>query len=125
MTVSLTSEQIVLDRIKIDPHREPDEEIVRQLMQSIPVIGVLQPIILRRPSPGMGIYLVSGLNRIEALKRLKQRATLARVVNGDSAEIKAWVAQAVRDENLIRRIHVGAADPTVVSLIDQRRARAS
>jgi len=91
MTVTLTSEQIVVDRIKVVDGREPDEEVVRQLMISIPVVGVLQPIVLCRPSPGLGIQLGFGRNRLEALRRLKQRATLARVVNGDTDEIRAWL----------------------------------
>lgn len=125
MTVTLTSEQIVLDRIKVSKDREPDEEIVRQLMISIQSVGVLQPIVLCRPSPGLGINLVFGLNRLTACKRLKQRATLARVVNGNSDEIKMWCRQAARDENLIRRICSLPADPNVVSLIERRRALAS
>lgn len=124
MTVTLTSEQIVLDRIKVAKDREPDEEIVRQLMISIPVVGVLQPIVLRRPSPGLGIHLVFGLNRLTACKRLKQRATLARVVNGNTDEIKAWCEQAAHDENMIRRLCALPPDKNVVSLIERRRAHA-
>lgn len=125
MTVSLTSEQIAIDRIKTDGSRKPNEEIVRQLMISIPSIGLLQPIVLRRPAPGLGIYLVFGRNRLEALLRLKQRATMARVVNGDTAEIRAWCELAERDENLIRRLCALPADPVIVSLIDRKRAAAA
>jgi ParB-like chromosome segregation protein Spo0J len=124
--VTLTSEQIVVERIKIaKDRRPPDEEIVRQLMQSIPVVGVLHKIVLHRPSPGMGIHLVFGHNRLVALKRLKIRATAARVLNGDTDEIRAWIAQATIDENMIRRISLMPADPNVVSLIDRKRAIAS
>lgn len=124
MPVTLTSEQIAIDRIKVDKVREPDEEIVRQLMISIPMIGLLQPIILWRPAPGLGINLIFGLNRLTACKRLKQRALLARVVNGDTAEIREWIAQTRRDENLIRFIPLGPADPTskVISLAERRHA---
>lgn len=124
MSVTLISEQIVVDKIRFGD-REPDEEIVRQLMHSIPVIGVLQPIVLHRSSPGMGIDLVFGLNRLWALKRLKQRSTLARVLNGNTDEIKAWIEQAQHDENLIRRICLSGADPNVVSLVKRKRALAS
>lgn len=125
MPVTLTSEQIVFDRIKIDKERRsPDEEIVRLLMISIPRVGVLQPITLRRPSPGLGINLVFGLNRLEACKRLKLKAGICRVVNGDTDEIKLWCEQAIQDENMIRRLHALPPDKNVISLIERRRALA-
>lgn len=120
MSISLTSEQIVIDRIKIDKDRKPDEELVRQLMISISGVGLLQPIVLCRPSPGLGIKLIFGRNRLEACKRLKHRALLARVVNGDTEEIRAWCEQAERDENLIRRICQLPVDPAVISLVARR-----
>lgn len=122
MTVSLTSEHIVVARIKRDPTRTPDEELVRQMMISIPRVGVLQPPVLHRPSPGMGIKLVFGLNRIEALRRLKVTATLCRVLNGNSAEIREWIEEAQHDENFLRRICTLPADANVVSLMERRRA---
>jgi ParB-like chromosome segregation protein Spo0J len=125
MTVQLISEQIVVDRVKRPKDRKPDEEIVRQLMQSIPAIGLLQPVILHRPSPGMGVSLVFGLNRLEAFARLKNRAIAAKVINGNTDEIKQWIIQAQRDENMIRRISVAPADPNVVSLVERKRALAS
>jgi ParB-like chromosome segregation protein Spo0J len=125
MAVTLTSEQIAVDRIKVDKSRQPDEEIVRQLMLSIPVVGVLQPIVLHRPGAGLGINLVFGRNRLEALKRLKVRATLGRVLNGDTPEIREWIERATNDENAIRRISALPADPNVVSLIERKRAVAS
>lgn len=124
MPVSLTSEAIAIDRIKIDKKRKPDEEIVRQLMISIPLVGLLQPIVLCRPAPGLGINLVFGAARLEACKRLKWRSLIARVVNGNTDEIKAWCQRAALDENLIRHIHVVMADPNIISLIDARAARA-
>lgn len=122
MSVTLTSEQIVFARIKIDEARKPEEEIVRQLMISIPRVGVLQPIVLSRPATGLGIKLVFGLNRLEACKRLKITSGICRVVNGDNAEIRAWIKQAIHDENMIRRIHTLPSDENVVSLIERRRA---
>lgn len=122
MPITLTSEQIVIDRIKIDKLRQPDEEIVRQLMISIAAIGVLQPIVLCRSSPGLGINLIFGRNRLEACKRLKHRAMLSRVANGNTDEIRAWCEQAQRDENLIRRICQLPADPAIVSLTARRHA---
>lgn len=104
MQVTFTSEQIVIDRIRIDKNRTPDEGTVRQLMPSIQCVGLLQPIVLWRPATGMGIRLVFGRNRVEAFKRLKINAISSRVVNGDNPEIRAWIAQAERDENLIRRV---------------------
>lgn len=103
MTISFTSEQIAIDRIKIDKDREPDEENVAKLMGSIVDLGVLQPIVLSRASPGLGIKLIFGRDRLEACKRLKLRSTLARVVNGDSAEIRSWIERAIVAENLIRK----------------------
>lgn len=124
MTVTLTSEPIAIDRIKIEKGRDFNEEIVRQLMISIPVVGLLQPIILCRAGMGLGVKLVAGRNRIEAMKRLKHRAILARIVNGDTDEIRAWCEQAERDENAVRRASL-PPDPNVVSLIERRRAIAS
>lgn len=104
MSIHLTSEVIVIDRIKTD--RRPNEENVQHLMTSIPVVGVLQPIVLHRPGTGLGCKLVFGRDRMEACKRLKQKSIVSRVLNGDSDEIRAWIAQAQRDENAIRSINV-------------------
>lgn len=101
-SITLTSEQIVIDRIKVEGDRKPNEEVVKALMISIPMLGVLQPIVLWRPTPGLGIKLIFGRNRLEACKRLKQRAISSRVVNGNTPAIIAWCAQALIDENLIR-----------------------
>lgn len=127
MTVSLTSELIVIDRIKVDPDHKPDPSIVRQLILSIPLVGLLQPIILCRPGTGLGVKLVFGRNRIEACKKLKHRAILSRVVNGASDEIAEWCRIAARDENMIRRICSIPPDaPTVTAIAawrDQRQQR--
>jgi hypothetical protein len=122
MSVALTTEQIVIDRIKIDPSKIPDEEIVRQLMISLPIVGLLQPIILCRPAMGLGVKLVFGLSRITAAKRLKWRAITSRVVNGDTEEIRAWCDQAQHDENMIRRFCQLPADPAIISLSARRIA---
>lgn len=124
MAVTLTSEPIATDRIKFDTTKILDEEIIRQLMISIPLVGLLQPIVLIRPAMGLGVSLVFGLSRLMAHKRLKLRSILSRVVNGNSDEIKTWCEQAAQDENLIRRIHVPQSDASVVSLIEHRRAAA-
>lgn len=125
MTVTLTSEQIVIDRIKVDKDRKPDEEIVRLMLESIPLVGVLHPIVLCRPAMGLGISLVFGRNRLEACRRLKHRAILARVVNGKTPEIIAWCAQAIIDENIIRRICLPTPNASVISLIARRQAVAA
>lgn len=104
MSVHPTTEVIVIARIRTD--REPNEENVNQLMTSIPVVGVIHLPILWRKGTGLGIDLVVGRDRLEACKRLKQKSITARVVNGDSDEIRAWVAQVQRDENAIRSVHV-------------------
>lgn len=121
--VRLTSEQIVIDRIKVDKDRIPDEEIVRKLMESIPNVGILHPIVLCRPSTGMGINLVFGRNRLEACKRLKWSTLLARVVNGNTPAIIAWCASAIIDENRVRRIWLDPADVDVVSLLARRQSQ--
>lgn len=121
--VKLTSEQIVIDRIKVDKDRIPDEEIVRKLMESIPELGILHPIVLCRPATGMGINLVFGRNRLEACKRLKWETLLARVVNGNTPAIIAWCARAIIDENRVRRIWLDPADADVVSLLARRQSQ--
>jgi hypothetical protein len=120
--LKLTSEQIVIERIKVNKDHLPDEEIVRQLMNSISEIGLLQPIVLRRTSAGLGISLVFGRNRLEACKRLKHRSLLARVVNGTAAEIDAWCARATADENAVRRLSLPpSARESVISLSERGR----
>lgn len=128
MTVSLTSEQIVIDRIRFDKDRKPDPSIVRQLILSIPLVGLLQPIVLCRPGTGLGVKLIFGRNRLEACKKLKHRAISARVVNGDTEEIREWCEIAARDENTIRRIYSLPPDALTVTTLsswrDQKTARA-
>ena len=126
MVVVLTSEHIVIDRIKVEVSRPiPDEEIVRQLMQSIPEVGLLQPVVLHRAGTGLGVKLVFGRNRLEACKRLKHTSLLARVANGNTDEIKRWCEQAALAENLIRRVSTRPADlkdHRVISMMDRKRA---
>jgi ParB-like chromosome segregation protein Spo0J len=103
MGITLTSEQIVIDRIRFDKDKIPDEQVVSHLVNSIQALGLLHPILLWRPSTGMGINLIAGRHRLEACRRLKMRAITGRVVNGHSPEIVEWVERAAADENLIRR----------------------
>lgn len=103
MSDNLSYEQIVIDRIKIPKGRKADERVVKQLMESIKKIGLLEPIILCRPARSMGVYLVAGFNRVEAFKRLKIKAIPARVEEGDTPEVRQWRELAEIDENLIRR----------------------
>lgn len=120
---SLTTEHIVIDRIRLDQQDTPvDEDTVRQLMTSIESVGLLQPIILHRPGTGLGVQLVFGRARLEACRRLKHRTVLARVANGNTDEIKEWCERAALDENNMRRNQFQTADPTVVSLIDRKRS---
>lgn len=102
--IELTSERIVIDRIKIDNKNQPfDDEVVLRLMGSIGRLGLLQPIMVCRPGMGLGVKLIFGRNRLEACRRLKHTAIPSRVVNGSSTEIEVWCKQAVEDENALRR----------------------
>lgn len=102
-TVDLTSEQISIDRIKVEKGREkPDEDVVRQLMESISRVGLLRPIILHRPIIGMGVHLIRGGCRIEACKRLKLRSIAAKVVTGDTPAIRQWLEHVKYDEGIRR-----------------------
>ena len=103
MSITLTTEQIAIDKIKINKSEKPDEDTVKRLMASIASIGVLQPIVICRAGTGLGVRLIFGRHRLEACKRLKHRAITARVVNGDSDEIRKWCAYAQIDENHVRR----------------------
>lgn len=102
-SVDLTSEQIAIDRIKVERDRpKPDEDVVRQLMESITRIGLLRPIILHRPIIGMGVHLIRGGCRMEACKRLKLRSIAAKVVTGDTSAIRQWLEHAKYDEGIRR-----------------------
>ena len=103
MSNNLSSELIVLDKIKIPKDRKCDERVVKQLMESIKKIGLLEPVILCRPARSMGVHLVAGRNRVEAFKRLKIKSIPARVEEGDTPEVQQWRELAEIDENLIRR----------------------
>lgn len=104
MSVTPQTEVIVINRIRTD--REPNQANVEQLKQSIAVVGVIHQPILWRKGTGLGIELVVGGDRLEACKQLKQKSISARVVNGDTSEIRAWIAQVLRDENAIRTIAI-------------------
>jgi ParB-like chromosome segregation protein Spo0J len=128
VVTSLTSEHIVIDRIKVDPDSPPiHEETVRQLMQSIERLGLLQPIILHRPGTGLGVQLICGRTRLEACKRLKHRTILSRVVNGNPEGIVEWCERAAIDENLVRRAtsFLRSSETNVISMVDRQRSSAA
>jgi ParB-like chromosome segregation protein Spo0J len=89
-------------------------------MVSISLLGLLEPILLQRPAMGMGVILICGLNRLEACRRLKMRAILARVVNGNTPEINSWCEKAELDENNVRRIGSPPSGSNVVPLMTAR-----
>jgi ParB-like chromosome segregation protein Spo0J len=74
------------------------EETVNTLVQSMAVQGQLQPIVVRRDDGG-GCWLVAGLHRLEAAKKLKWEeinCTIFDDMDADQAEL------AEIDENLVR-----------------------
>src|SRR5271157_2639370 len=91
---------IVLNNIAVPIHRlrAVREESVNALIQSMADQGQLQPIIVRRDNGG-GYWLVAGLHRFEAAKKLKWEeinCTVFDDIDADQAEL------AEIDENLIR-----------------------
>jgi ParB family chromosome partitioning protein len=91
---------IVLNGIAVPIHRlrAVREEIVNALVQSMADRGQLQPIVLRRDS-GDGYWLVAGLHRLEAAKKLNWKEIRCSVfddMDADQAELIEI------DENLIR-----------------------
>lgn len=74
-------------------------EIVKDLMRSIQERGVLTHPITVRPRPAGGYWLIAGLHRLEAVKRLKLRTIQAKVLTG-LTDNQAELVQI--DENLVR-----------------------
>lgn len=128
--ILLRSEQLMLKGIQIPEGRmKPDENIVKQLMESIKRVGLLEPLVVCRPANQMGVYLVAGRNRLEACKRLKHKDIACRVQHGDTPEIRQWRELAEIDENLIRRentpaqraINAGQAAQIATTIMDTRK----
>jgi N6-adenosine-specific RNA methylase IME4 len=102
-------EERAVDTIYVPPERMKDlrEEKVLALMESIPVVGLINPISVRR-AKGIEIdgevetggitALVAGLHRLEAFRRL-QRPLIDTIYVADD-ELRAELIQI--DENLIR-----------------------
>ena len=80
--------------IVIPPHRQPDPDVVRQLVSSIPEVGLLHPITL---TPDL--ELVAGRNRIAAFVELGLTHIEARIATFGMLERE----MAEIDENMIRR----------------------
>jgi len=83
------TEQIVIDRIKQTKHKL-DEGLINDLVKVIASVGIIYPPILWRPGTALGINLVIGADVIEACRRLKMKAITARVVTGDTPDIRDW-----------------------------------
>jgi N6-adenosine-specific RNA methylase IME4 len=73
-------------------------EVVEQLEESMRARGLLQPIVVR-PINGGGYFLVAGLHRLEAARKLKWEGIEARVLEGVDLD-QAQLAEI--DENLVR-----------------------
>ena len=85
---------IKIDEIKINPERrQTDRNVVKDLMESMDVLGLLSPIIVDTKHT-----LVAGLHRIEAAKLLGWTEISAYV--GDFNELQAELAEI--DENFVR-----------------------
>lgn len=101
--IALPTEWVSLDCIEIPANRrEFDEATVDSLFDSIGKIGLLHPISVREHFDAEGdqhIDLVSGRNRLEALRRLGVTQAECLVIGGGNALI-AELAEI--DENLIR-----------------------
>jgi uncharacterized ParB-like nuclease family protein len=99
----LMTEQVVIDRIKIDTARNTiDASAVPWLMESIGHVGLTNPIIVTRPSAGMGVYLVTGRNRLEACRRLGYTTITSRVEQSGDPRVMLWAELVHIEDNLMR-----------------------
>lgn len=93
-----------------------DEKVIKSLMESIPLIGLLHPITVQQ-LPGLrGSYnLTAGRKRWMAYKNLGLTAIPARVEKQQSTEAKEWADLARIDENLVRgRLSTAQSDGLMV-----------
>ena len=104
-TFSDSAEQVAVRRIelggigiKADRLRALRPDAVEELMASMKINGLLQPIVLR-PAESSGYWLVAGRHRLEAAKKLKWDSIPATVFDGMDAD-HAELAEI--DENLVR-----------------------
>ena len=102
VTKDLRIGSVVVNEIKIAPGRmlPPDEATIKRLMASIQKIGLLCPIIVWRPTSRTQPKLIAGLNRFEACKRLGYATIDARVIIGDTPEIRQWCKLVQIETNL-------------------------
>ena len=105
MTFSDSPEQVAVRRIelgaigiKADRPRALRPDAVEELMASMKINGLLQPIVLR-PAETTGYWLVAGLHRLEAARKLQWESIAATIFDGMDAD-QAELAEI--DENLIR-----------------------
>jgi ParB family chromosome partitioning protein len=91
---------IDLDEIEPNPHQPRanfDDEALEGLAESIRLVGVLQPVVVR-PKPGGGYQLVAGERRWRAARRVGLSQIPAVIRQGEDA---AWLTEALV-ENLQR-----------------------
>jgi len=105
MTFSDSPEQVAVRRIELgaiginaDRPRALRPDAVEELMASMKINGLLQPIVLR-PAETTGYWLVAGLHRLEAARKLQWESIAATIFHGMDAD-QAELAEI--DENLIR-----------------------
>jgi ParB/RepB/Spo0J family partition protein len=101
-------DELRIDAIDVpDGRLEVDEAVVKDLMESIKKLGLLNPITVRRPPSHRGLKLVAGQSRLEACKRLGMKEIDCYVTGGDKTEeqeeIDEWCKRAEIDENVSRR----------------------
>lgn len=109
LRVPLRFAKVELSKIVIGDDRLPiDEKVVMRLVEDIPNVGLLNPIIVRK-APGVESFaLVAGRNRLEAYTRLGHKTIPAQIENRETLEVREWAELAEIDENLVRR-NIGAA----------------
>ena len=76
--------------VPLERLRKLRPEKVDQLVDSIPVRGLLQPIVVRPVAGfGNGYTLIAGWHRLEAVRRLEHEAIRAEVIKGLEMPIRS------------------------------------
>jgi ParB family chromosome partitioning protein len=81
-----------------DRMRRLRSEVVDELAESMAARGLIEPIVVRRaaavtamPCFDNGFFLVAGLHRLKAAKKLKWPSIAAVVLNGVDADADCWL----------------------------------
>lgn len=102
----LPQKRILVDRVRVDderPFTEDDEKVIKEMMESIQCVGLLNPITVQQfPSARESFKLVAGRKRLESHRRLKLKSIPARIDKAHTQEAKMWADLARIDENFVR-----------------------